>query len=401
MSLCYYDDAEDDGTFGEGIPHGGMFQILENMVHHQYKYKVPTDGRDADGQDVLESDGTILGRIRLEHVVTRVSSTMDVVTPAKASGQVDGESSCHYVTVSCLSGAVFEAEYVICTLPVGNLLAGDVLFSSSLCDLPYIARQGRMDVDYGAEATTTEDCNLNPYSPLSRQLLPGLMNLVYLWYPHSFWPEGINFLAVTRSTDSASATFPIFLIPPAPLVDNLGAPAHLLMAQLAGPYAYKVEEMSNEEIAAEATGVLRRMFANSSDFHQHSSSQGMSTTGTVVPDPIGCCHSSWHSDVYARGSYSYYTEPVAACCESKTTEELSVTPISGETTITYQKININEGRQCISRRGNVEDDVIPLLVFAGEATCDNDKNEHQATVHGAYISGVREGLRILQALGKK
>lgn len=58
---------------------------------------------------------------------------------------------------------------------------------------------------------------------------------------------------------------------------------------MVGPYAAKIETMSDREIATEATATLRAMFGED-----------------IVPDPVGCAHSSWGSDPFARGSWTYF-----------------------------------------------------------------------------------------------
>lgn len=69
-------------------------------------------------------------------------------------------------------------------------------------------------------------------------------------------------------------------------------PSHLygfVSLQIVGPYATTIESMSDADIAAEATSTLRAMFG-----------------AAHVPDPIGCAHSQWGSDPFARGSWSYF-----------------------------------------------------------------------------------------------
>jgi monoamine oxidase len=117
-----------------------------------------------------------------------------------------------------------------------------------------------------------------------------------------------------------------------------GVPA--LMAFSGGSYARASEARSEAEVAAEVTANLRAIF------------------GRSVPDPAGTARSRWHSDPYAVGSYSY--APVGATGDE------------------YDALAAPEGNR---------------LYFAGEAT----NRRESATVHGAYLSGVRAARKIARA----
>ena len=45
------------------------------------------------------------------------------------------------------------------------------------------------------------------------------MNLVWIWFPYKFWPDGFNFFGVTREREMETK-FSTFLVIPA--VDNKG-----------------------------------------------------------------------------------------------------------------------------------------------------------------------------------
>jgi hypothetical protein len=113
----------------------------------------------------------------------------------------------------------------------------------------------------------------------------GTMNVVWLWYPRVFWSEGYNFLGVTCSAAEV-ASFSTFLIPC--LYDDRGQRQPILMGQVFGEYARRIETQTPRQVAHEATHVLRRMLG-----------------ADWVPDAIGCDHSRWTSDELARGAWSY------------------------------------------------------------------------------------------------
>ena len=111
----------------------------------------------------------------------------------------------------------------------------------------------------------------------------------------------------------------------------------VLMAFVGGDFARALEHESDEAIAEHATGILSRI------------------AGDAVSDPVDGVVSRWASDPFSGGSYSYL--PV------------------GSTPRDYDAI-----AEPVSER----------LMFAGEATI----KEYYATVHGAYLSGMREAKRI-------
>jgi monoamine oxidase len=217
-------------------------------------------------------------------------------------------------SVECSDGSVMYAEHVICTAPLGVLRTGKLQFT------PHPPQLDRM-------------C----------QLQFGLMNLVWLWFPYKFWPEGYNFFGVARSEDTP-ATFSTFLVPP--MRDQHGEEQAIMMCQVFDEFALAIEDMTDLQIANSATAVLRRVF-----------------TEAVVPEPIGCRHSNWRSDEYARGSYCC-APPVGSLSASITKDWCTDSGVKG-------------------------------IHFAGEGCHLN----HLGTAHGAYISGIREATIILEGLG--
>jgi len=104
-----------------------------------------------------------------------------------------------------------------------------------------------------------------------------------------------------------------------------------------GAHARELESKPEDEVIGRAIALVRKMF------------------GTRVPDPQGTRVTRWQSDPFSRGAYSNI--PLGAFYEDF--DELAA-PVAGR------------------------------LYFAGEAT----HRGHFATVHGAYLSGLREAERI-------
>ena len=105
----------------------------------------------------------------------------------------------------------------------------------------------------------------------------------------------------------------------------------------AGAYGLAIEQLSDKATVDGAMEILRRIY------------------GRSVPEPVGYRLTRWSADPFARGSYSH------------------VTP--GASMDDYDRLATPIGNR---------------LYFAGEAT----SSEYPATVHGAYLSGLREAERI-------
>lgn len=114
----------------------------------------------------------------------------------------------------------------------------------------------------------------------------------------------------------------------------------MLVALMAGDAAHQTEVSSDRELEAEACDVLRKLFGQSK-----------------VLIPLETIITRWSRDKFARGSYSY----VGAQAKAED-YDLMAKPV-----------------------GN--------LHFAGEATC----GTHPATVHGAYLSGLRAASEVVES----
>lgn len=113
----------------------------------------------------------------------------------------------------------------------------------------------------------------------------------------------------------------------------------ILLAFNTGEFAHRLDIMPDEQVIAQATAVLKTMY------------------GADIPDPTSWLLTDWGQDPFAYGSYSYL-------------------PIG------------TKGKDYDRLAKPVDD----CLFFAGEAT----SRAYPATVHGAYLSGIREAKRILK-----
>ena len=113
--------------------------------------------------------------------------------------------------------------------------------------------------------------------------------------------------------------------------------APILIAFTGGSFARSLEDLSSEKIVAMAIEPLRRAYGNR------------------IPEPLGVTRTRWKADPFSFGSYSYI--PVGAT--------------TGDRKVLAEPAGSN-------------------LFFAGEAT----SAKYPATVHGAFLSGIRESDRI-------
>lgn len=173
----------------------------------------------------------------------------------------------------------------------------------------------------------------------------GILNKVALIYKEPFWDTTRDIFGVLRDPiHRASLNQADYSVSRGRFFQwfnctkTSGVPT--LIALMAGDAAFQTEKEGNQSLVAEATQVLRSVF------------------GEGVPEPVEAIITRWGSDRFARGSYSY-TGPDFQPDDY----EVMAKPV-----------------------GN--------LFFAGEHTC----GTHPATVHGAYISGLRAASEVLESM---
>ena len=116
---------------------------------------------------------------------------------------------------------------------------------------------------------------------------------------------------------------------------------HMLVALMAGNAAHEAETTDTHKLLADVTSRLRKVFPSK-----------------PIPPPIEVIVTRWKRDPFTRGTYSYVGPETRA----------------GDYDLMAQSV------------GN--------LHFAGEATC----GTHPATVHGAFLSGLRVAAEVMDAM---
>ncbi|XP_039486707.1 possible lysine-specific histone demethylase 1 [Drosophila santomea] len=167
----------------------------------------------------------------------------------------------------------------------------------------------------------------------------GNLNKVVLCFDRIFWDPNANLFGhVGSTTSSRGEMFLFWSISSSPV----------LLALVAGMAANLVESVTDDIIIGRCMSVLKNIFGN-----------------TSVPQPKETVVTRWRSDPWARGSYSY-----VSVGSSGSDYDLLAAPVIPPSS------KDGEG--------------LPRLFFAGEHTIRN----YPATVHGAYLSGLREAGRI-------
>ncbi|XP_063622056.1 lysine-specific histone demethylase 1A [Cydia splendana] len=167
----------------------------------------------------------------------------------------------------------------------------------------------------------------------------GNLNKVVLCFERTFWDPSANLFGHVGTTTASRGELFLFW--------NLYS-APVLLALVAGEAAAVMENVTDDVIVGRCIAVLKSIFGHA-----------------AVPQPKECVVTRWRADPYARGSYSF-----VAVGSSGTDYDLLAAPVPGASQ--------GENR----------------LFFAGEHTMRN----YPATVHGAFLSGLREAGRLADLL---
>ena len=241
------------------------------------------DGGREAGGDALLPGG-------YDKVVQAVARTVDVrFSHVVASVDTSGDRA----VVSTSQGKFF-ANSVIVTVPLGVLKAHSIEFLPPL-----------------SEAKSTAIARLGM----------GALSKTCLRFESAFWPDDAELIDIVPAASRRGQW-----VESLNLTGLVDVPA--LMMFNAGKFARAVETMTDAEVIASASSALRPAFPG-------------------LPAPTGMLRSSWSTDPFSLGSYSF----------------IGV----GSSLADRDALAASEGRR----------------FFAGEA-CSHD---HAATVHGAYTSG--------------
>ncbi|PIN00005.1 Amine oxidase [Handroanthus impetiginosus] len=205
---------------------------------------------------------------------------------------------------------VFQADMVLCTVPLGVLKKGTIKFEPELPERKQAAIE---------------------------RLGFGLLNKVAMVFPHNFWGEDLDTFGSLKEFSHRRGEFFLFYS----YHTVSGAP--VLVALVAGEAAQLFENTDPTSSVHHVMSILRGIYG---------------PKGIHVPDPLQSICTRWGTDPFSYGSYSHVR---------------------------------------VQSSGNdydiLAESVGDRLFFGGEATT----RQYPATMHGAYLSGLREASRILRA----
>ena len=179
------------------------------------------------------------------------------------------------------------------------------------------------------------------YPPLSerkqnaiQRLGCGLLNKVVLSFSHVFWQDS-DFLGLAHPAKS-------YLVLNAATFTN----KPILTFMYGGTFAKEIESWTDNEIVADCMEVIR-IICGKRD----------------IPNPLDYVVTRWGNERYSRMSFSYVPPGVDGTQEYKAMSEAVYDPL-------------------VPRK--------PVIMFAGEHTTPF----HPSTIHGAFLSGIREAYRL-------
>lgn len=177
-----------------------------------------------------------------------------------------------------------------------------------------------------------------PHRKLSaiRALGFGTLNKCVMLFAEPFWDTSIDTFGRVAATRNARGELFLFYS----YAHLCGPSGAVLIGLVAGEAAEAFERVDQDEAQRRCMSALQSIFG---------------ARGVNVPQPVKFVRTAWASDPYALGSYSH----VQVGASGDDYDEMA-SPVCGR------------------------------LFFAGEATC----RTHPATMHGAFMSGLREAARI-------
>lgn len=228
------------------------------------------------------------------------------------------------------SSVTYKADIALCTLTLGVLKVATSPIPSNQLN------------------TVAFDPPLPEWKQAAIQRLGfGNLNKVILCFDRIFWNSDSNLFGHVGSTTASRGELFLFWS-----ISN----SQVLLALVAGQSAAIMENVSDDVIVGRCIAVLKGIFGNSQ-----------------VPQPKETVVTRWRADPWARGSYSFVSVGSSGC-----DYDLLAAPVCPPN---------SDGATETSEE---DPQSKPRLFFAGEHTNRN----YPATVHGAFLSGLREAGRI-------
>lgn len=194
-----------------------------------------------DGADVVVTTG-------YDKILAPLAKDLDIRLGSPVSAVAYDEDDGVAVTAG---GQRFEADYAVCTLPLGVLKSGAVRFDPALPS----AHRGAIEAI--------------PFGNVTKAALK---------FPRAFWPTDVQYFGYQSAE---KGKWPYFMS------YRTFAAQNILVGLSVGAYAGKVEQRDDATITAEIMVILRTMF------------------GPDIPEPEELIVTRWSRDPYSRGAYSF------------------------------------------------------------------------------------------------
>ena len=322
----------------------------------QREAKCRRSSRENKGTKMSEIMGSLTNGHNSETQIDnpKVSNESDRVL-LTSSSYGDNESTVVRVTTTC--GLTLEADSVVVTLPLAILsiprgLPGYVSFSPPLS----AAKQNALS---RLGVGTYNKCCMSFSRPFWKHL-PRHLSTSSATVP-TYWndPSTHRFDFIGHASNEHGKDILFFNIKNAPI----------LVAIYGGSeYSEVMEQMNEKEVVAGCMNVLRKIFNKATSDCRLTRSQ---INDLTVPDwPIDYFVSRWGNDPYSRGSFSYIPQGVNGLEELKAMSQ----PVYDFC------LEGDSSKDNVPKR--------PLVLFAGEGT----SPFHPSTIHGAFETGIREGM---------
>ncbi len=201
------------------------------------------DGYSAVAEKLAEYFGTQY--IQYSSIVTKVETMGDVTL---------GTNTMKVTTVSTKNATkIYDADYVLCTVPLGVL------------------KEKRIEFIPPLPAWKSEAIELLGF---------GLLNKIVMKFPSVFWDSKLDYIGVVNDNDRGFCYIFWNLYP--------CCKEPILTGLVAGKSAFDIEQRKDEELVRDAVEILRKSFGKDK-----------------VPDPLSSTVTKWHSEEWSRGSYSF------------------------------------------------------------------------------------------------
>jgi len=328
----------DDEAYGFGGAHVLLKEGFSSLVEGLTEGLDIQYGVEVTGVRIVQEEEPKLERRKIKRTCTKVKhSKVEKCAQAKEMLQLDSSES-----DMLIDGKTIPYPVQVRTKS-GKTLEADAI----VCTLPL----GIMEIPPG----DLGHVEFIPPLPSRKQeaiarLGFGHYNKCALSFPQNFWNSAADFIGVVGSPICGTNV----LFCNVSIIHNLP----VIVVIYGGQYAKEVEQLTDDVVVRECMDLLRRICGKRS-----------------IPSPIDYTVTRWGKDRWARGSFSYCPVGIDGTKELQSMSE----PIFESSFSTFPKT------------------YHPLIMFAGEAT----SPYHPSTIHGAYLSGIREAYRLDFALYPK